>query len=287
MSGLKWTPLGQIWRAGEALLQGQRAGEAGPLEGQSHGPWDVGVGQPAAVVRQPCCCLVRARSSGCHLLCLARLVLQACRGYDDSQDMELEAVFNLAVSRGINLFDTADSYGAPSMTETAVPCQSQRCCRRSQYFLRLCLCTGTGALNGRSEQLLGDFVRRYPGSQRTRAGVRIATKLAPYPWRLTGGQFVAACRHALGTAHACLRAAPAGVYGCEGSCAAAGCRGSLRRLGAEQLAIGQLHWSTANYQPLQERAQWDGLVRMYDEAGRTARARGRPAGVSRRAYHGR
>ncbi len=33
----------------------------------------------------------------------------------------------------------------------------------------------------------------------------------------------------------------------------------------EQLAIGQLHWSTANYQPLQERALWDGLVALYDE----------------------
>lgn len=43
------------------------------------------------------------------------------------------------------------------------------------------------------------------------------------------------------------------------------CRGSLRRLGQEQLAIGQLHWSTANYQPLQERALWDGLVRMHGE----------------------
>ena len=45
----------------------------------------------------------------------------------------------------------------------------------------------------------------------------------------------------------------------------AGGRGSLRRLGAEQLAIGKLHWSTANYQPLQERALWEGLVRLYDE----------------------
>ena len=42
-------------------------------------------------------------------------------------------------------------------------------------------------------------------------------------------------------------------------------RGSLKRLGTAQLAIGQLHWSTANYQPLQERALWDGLVRLYDE----------------------
>lgn len=33
----------------------------------------------------------------------------------------------------------------------------------------------------------------------------------------------------------------------------------------EQIGIGQLHWSTANYAPLQERALWDGLVAMYDK----------------------
>jgi pyridoxine 4-dehydrogenase len=32
-------------------------------------------------------------------------------GYDQRMDSELEAVFDLVVSRGINLFDTADSYG--------------------------------------------------------------------------------------------------------------------------------------------------------------------------------
>jgi hypothetical protein len=42
-------------------------------------------------------------------------------------------------------------------------------------------------------------------------------------------------------------------------------RGSLDRLGLEQLALGQLHWSTANYAPPQERALWDGLVAMYDQ----------------------
>eukprot|EP00878_Enallax_costatus_P022357 GHUV01023714.1.p1 GENE.GHUV01023714.1~~GHUV01023714.1.p1 ORF type:complete len:183 (+),score=37.62 GHUV01023714.1:212-760(+) len=49
-------------------------------------------------------------------------------GYETDMDDELQQVFNLVVSRGINLFDTADSYG-------------------------------TGALNGRSEQLLGQFIR--------------------------------------------------------------------------------------------------------------------------------
>ena len=32
-------------------------------------------------------------------------------GYDPSQDEELQEVFNFVVSRGVNLFDTADSYG--------------------------------------------------------------------------------------------------------------------------------------------------------------------------------
>lgn len=125
-------------------------------------------------------------------------------GYDKSMDPELQQLFNLVVSKGINIFDTADSYG-------------------------------TGFLNGRSEELLGQFVREYPGSDKERNNICIATKLAPYPWRITSGQFVAACK------------------------------GSLRRLGMEQLGIGQLHWSTANYQPLQERALWDGLVALHDE----------------------
>ena len=46
---------------------------------------------------------------------------------------------------------------------------------------------------------------------------------------------------------------------------AAACRGSLRRLEVQRAAIGQLHWSAAKYAPLQERALWDGLVRMYSE----------------------
>lgn len=42
-------------------------------------------------------------------------------------------------------------------------------------------------------------------------------------------------------------------------------RYSLDRMEIEQIGIGQLHWSTANYAPLQERALWDGLVAMYDK----------------------
>ena len=42
-------------------------------------------------------------------------------------------------------------------------------------------------------------------------------------------------------------------------------RSSLERLQLEKIGIGQLHWSTANYAPLQERALWDGLVAMYEK----------------------
>lgn len=125
-------------------------------------------------------------------------------GYDESMDEELQSTFNLAVNTGINLFDTADSYG-------------------------------TGRLNGQSELLLGKFIHEFPGSDRMRRNINIATKFAAYPWRLTSRQLVLACK------------------------------ASLKRLRCDQLAIGQLHWSTANYAPLQERALWDGLVSMYEE----------------------
>ena len=43
-------------------------------------------------------------------------------GYDKSMDKELQEVFNLVVSSGINLFDTADSYGElTNLTEILKP----------------------------------------------------------------------------------------------------------------------------------------------------------------------
>jgi len=86
-------------------------------------------------------------------------------GYDDSMDPELQRVFNTAVAAGVNLFDTADSYG-----------------------------TGNG-LDGRSEVLLGKFLRECPSDT---AGVQIATKFAPYPWRITPGAITAAARESAG-----------------------------------------------------------------------------------------
>ncbi len=80
-------------------------------------------------------------------------------GYDQSMDKDLQQVFNLAVSRGVILFDTGDSYG-------------------------------TGTLKGRSETLLGKFTQEYDGPNKD--NICIATKLAAYPWRWTRHSMVKA-----------------------------------------------------------------------------------------------
>ena len=115
-------------------------------------------------------------------------------------------------------------------------------------------------MNGQAEKLLGIFERRYQeeiqnqssggqglgwfgfdslldAGKSTKANNRqqVATKLAPYPWRVTPGQIVKAAE------------------------------ASLARLEQDKLAVAQLHWSTANYQPFQEKALWQGIGDVYDK----------------------
>lgn len=150
--------------------------------------------------------------------------------YNPSQDEEIYEAFRTVRDAGVTLFDTADSYG-------------------------------TLDLNGRAEILLGLFEKRYQEENAREKGDRtkeknwtnafsmfgksvtmetnpspqqVATKLAPYPWRVTPQSLVNAVK------------------------------GSLRRLEQDQLTLAQLHWSTANYQPLQEKALWEGLGDVYD-----------------------
>jgi pyridoxine 4-dehydrogenase len=117
-------------------------------------------------------------------------------GYAPEQDQQLEACFQRAVERGLHFFDTADSYG-------------------------------TGRWNGRSECLLGQFVAALPPRQRQ--DLCVATKLAPFPWRL-------------------------GRRGFEGALQAS--RGRLQG----KLDRVQLHWSTARYAPWQEGPLLQGLA---------------------------
>ncbi len=122
-------------------------------------------------------------------------------GYNERMDAELQATFNLCASNGATFFDTGDSYG-------------------------------TGRLNGRSEQLLGQFATTYRGSGQDT--ICLATKLAPYPWRWTRQSLVAAAS------------------------------ASARRLG-RAVDLVQLHWSTANYAPWQEGPLLDGLADLYEQ----------------------
>jgi pyridoxine 4-dehydrogenase len=141
--------------------------------------------------------------------------------YNPSQDEGIFEAYREIRDAGVTIFDTADSYG-------------------------------TFDLNGRAEYLLGQFERRYQIEVAQRSTKKpwwdlestsptksnqqqVATKLAPYPWRVTRGQVLSAAK------------------------------GSLRRLQQPKLAIAQLHWSTSNYQPLQERALWEGIADVYDE----------------------
>ena len=121
--------------------------------------------------------------------------------YRPAMDQALQDVFNTCVQQGITLFDTGDSYG-------------------------------TGTLKGRSESLLGQFQRHYTGPNAS--AICLATKLAPYPWRLTRSSMIQACT------------------------------ASADRLG-RPVDLVQLHWSTANYAPWQEWALLDGLGELYTQ----------------------
>jgi pyridoxine 4-dehydrogenase len=118
-------------------------------------------------------------------------------GYEPSRDDDaLEATFRRCLEHGLRFFDTADSYG-------------------------------TGRFNGRSETLLGRFAQQVSSAERT--DLCLATKLAPFPWRL-------------------------GRRGYDRAFAA-----SQARLQG-QMGRVQLHWSTARYAPWQEGPLLQGLA---------------------------
>ncbi|MBD2451559.1 aldo/keto reductase [Nostoc sp. FACHB-152] len=91
---------------------------------------------------------------------------------------------------------------------------------------------GTGRLNGRSELLLGRFTQEYQGLNQE--NICIATKLAAYPWRWTRQSMIKACQ------------------------------ASNKRLG-RNVDLVQMHWSTGNYAPWQEKGLLDGLADLYEQ----------------------
>ncbi len=121
--------------------------------------------------------------------------------YQTSNDDDLRETYNEALKRGFNFIDSADSYG-------------------------------TGKLNGRSEELLGKFLLDTSSFQKKR--IQIATKLAPYPWRVGNQGFTKPFLQ------------------------------SLERLN-NKLDIVQIHWSTAKYNPWQELQLLNNLCDLIDQ----------------------
>tara|TARA_Y100001933_G_C18995537_1_gene562337 strand:+ start:1462 stop:2424 length:963 start_codon:yes stop_codon:yes gene_type:complete len=121
--------------------------------------------------------------------------------YKIDDDEKLYETFSEALKRGFSLIDTADSYG-------------------------------TGKLSGKSEELIGRFLKRISSSRRDK--IKIATKLAPYPWRIGRKGFNVPFER------------------------------SYKRLN-KQLDIVQLHWSTAKYNPWQDYQLLNNLCNLIDD----------------------
>tara|TARA_B100000945_G_scaffold53453_1_gene38860 strand:+ start:985 stop:1956 length:972 start_codon:yes stop_codon:yes gene_type:complete len=119
----------------------------------------------------------------------------------ETDDILLKKTFFDAINGGLDLIDTADSYG-------------------------------TGSLFGQSEKLIGNFVEELP--KRKLKKITIATKLAPFPWRIGRNGF----NKAFEDSNKRLQ-------------------GNIRRV--------QLHWSTYRYAPWQEEQLLNGLGDLYEK----------------------
>ena len=123
-------------------------------------------------------------------------------GYQpETDDILLKKTFFDAINGGLDLIDTADSYG-------------------------------TGSLLGQSEKLIGNFLEELPNKKLKR--ITIATKLAPFPWRVG--------RNGLNKAF----------------------KESNTRLKGHIKRV-QLHWSTYRYAPWQEEQLLNGLGDLHDK----------------------
>ena len=117
-----------------------------------------------------------------------------------TKDILLKKTFFDAINGGLDLIDTADSYG-------------------------------TGRLFGQSEKLIGNFLEDLP--QKKLKKITIATKLAPFPWRIGRNGL----KKAFEESNKRLK-------------------GNIKRV--------QLHWSTYRYAPWQEEQLINGLGDLYE-----------------------
>lgn len=149
--------------------------------------------------------------------------------YDPSQDEDLYEAYRAVRTAGVSIFDTADSYGTLDLNGRA-----EILLGRFERRLRTELANGDGDDDGDDGFLSFLSPLRPTTTTTTPPPQQVATKFAPYPWRVFRGDMV--------------RAAEA----------------SLARLEQPKLALAQLHWSTSKYQPFQERALWEGIADVHD-----------------------
>ena len=123
-------------------------------------------------------------------------------GYKSETDNTLlKKTFFEAINGGLDLIDTADTYG-------------------------------TGSLFGQSEKLIGDFLKECKKNKLKK--ITVATKLAPFPWRIGRNGFNKAFQ------------------------------ASNQRLQGNMKRV-QLHWSTYSYAPWQEEQLLNGLGDLYEK----------------------
>mmetsp|Transcript_55492 Transcript_55492/g.166401 ORF Transcript_55492/g.166401 Transcript_55492/m.166401 type:complete len:410 (-) Transcript_55492:379-1608(-) len=164
--------------------------------------------------------------------------------YDPSQDDEIYAAYRRVRDAGVTLFDTADSYGTFDLNGQAEKLLGEFERRYLEERSGGGGFEGDGASSDDGNSSAGSFLSNLFGGGRQSASSaaatplpqQVATKFAPYPWRLTRSSMVNAARS------------------------------SLERIGGpgDKLAIAQLHWSAAKYLPQQESALWNGLADVYD-----------------------
>lgn len=152
--------------------------------------------------------------------------------YDPSQDEEIYESYRAIRDAGVTVFDTADSYGTLDLNGRAE-------ILLGQFERRYLSDSSNSNSNGGGEGGVGGFINQFFSSSAASKSSsvsrqQVATKFAPYPWRVFRSSMVDAAKE------------------------------SLLRLEQDKLALAQLHWSTANYQPFQERALWEGIADVYD-----------------------
>lgn len=151
--------------------------------------------------------------------------------YSPDQDEDIYEAYRAVRDAGVSIFDTADSYGTLDLNGRAEILLG----RFERRYLDEKMADSNESNNQNEQNFFSAFVNNQANGKKMPPSQQVATKLAPYPWRITPSSMVNAVE------------------------------ASLKRLEQDKLTLAQLHWSTANYQPFQEKALWEGIGDVYDK----------------------